>query len=101
NPDCVDEIVATPQFLVSYHKSVGDTVTLHLANPRQVTPDYDGSSEPPHGPRIVARIVGVGRSPLASVSVDGPGQKGGVLASPALFRHYRANIMGTSGQTYI
>jgi len=43
----------------------------------------------------------VGRSPLGSVNVDGPGTKGGVLASPALFRHYRANIMGTSGQTYI
>jgi len=101
NPDRVDEIVATPEFMVSYRKSVGDTVTLHLASPRQVTPDYDGSSEPPHGPRIVARIVGVGRSPLGSVNVEGPGQKGGVLASPALFRHYRANIMGTSGQTYI
>jgi hypothetical protein len=101
DPDRVDEIVATPEFMASYHKSVGDTVTLHLASPRQATPDYDGSSEPPHGPRIVARIVGVGRSPLSSVEVDGPGQKGGVLASPALFRHYRANIMGTSGQTYI
>ena len=76
-------------------------MTLHLASARQVTPDYDGSSEPPHGPRIVARIVGVGRSPLASVNVEGPGRKGGVLASPALFRHYRADIMGTSGQTYI
>jgi hypothetical protein len=101
DPARVDEIVATPQFMVSYHKSVGDTVTLHLASPRQAAPDYDGTSEPPHGPTIEARIVGVGRSPLASVAVDGPGQKGGVLASPALFRDYRANIMGTSGQTYI
>jgi hypothetical protein len=101
NPDRADEIVATPQFMASYHKRVGDTVTLRLASPRQATPDYDGSGEPPRGPAIVARIVGVGRSPLASVNVEGPGQKGGVLASPALFRHYRANIMGTTGQTYI
>jgi hypothetical protein len=101
NPSRVDEIVATPQFMVSYHKSVGDTVTLHLASPRQVTLDYDGSGTPPRGPRIVARIVGVGRSALGSVNVEGPGRNGGVLASPALFRQYRANIMGTSGQTYI
>ena len=101
NPERADEIVATPEFMASYHKRVGDTVTLHLASPRQVTPDYDGSGDPPRGPSIQARIVGVGRSPLASVSVDGPGQTGGVLASPALFRRYRANIMGTSGQTYI
>ena len=33
--------------------------------------------------------------------MDGPGQTGGVLSSPALFTHYRANIMGTSGRAYI
>ena len=33
--------------------------------------------------------------------MDGPGQTGGVLPSPALFTHYRANIMGTSGRAYI
>ena len=101
NPDRVDEVVVTPQFAAAFGKGVGSTLTLRLATPRQLTPDYDGSSGPPRGPRIVARIVGVGRSPLGSVNVDGPGTKGGVLASPALFRHYRANIMGTSGQTYI
>jgi FtsX-like permease family len=101
NPDRADEIVVTPQFAATFGKGVGSTLTLRLATPRQLTPDYDGSSAPPRGPRIVAHVVGVGRSPLASVQVDGPGQKGGVLASPALFRQYRANIMGTSGQTYI
>src|SRR4029450_2000762 len=30
-----------------------------------------------------------------------PGSTGGVLASPALFARYRANIMGTSGRMYI
>ena len=93
--------MSAPQFAAVFGKGVGSTLTLRLATPRQLTPDYDGSSEPPRGPRIVAHVVGVGRSPLASVQVDGPGQKGGVLASPALFRLYRANIMGTSGQTYI
>jgi hypothetical protein len=38
---------------------------------------------------------------LGSVNSDGPGQKGGVLASPALFAHYRADILGTNGQGYI
>ncbi len=100
NPERVDEVVATPQFLASYDKSVGDTVTLHLASPQQVNVGYDGSTGPPHGPRIAASIVGVGRSAFAGGG-DGPGQKGTVFASPALFAHYRANILGTSGQTYI
>jgi hypothetical protein len=101
NPNRVDEVVVTPQFQASYGKGVGDTLTLHLASPRQVDVGYDGSTGPPRGPKIRARIVGVGRSPWGSVNVDGPGSKGGVLASPALFAHYRANIMGTTGQTYI
>ena len=35
------------------------------------------------------------------LNVEGPGQKGGVLASPALFAHYRPNILGTNGQAYV
>ena len=101
NPDRVDEIVVTPQFAAVYGKHVGDTLTLQLASPGQVNAGYDGSSGAPRGPRIAARIVGVGLDVFAGVNVDGPGQKGGVLASPALFRHYRANIMGSSGDTYI
>jgi hypothetical protein len=101
NPDRVDEIMVTPQFAALYGKHVGDTLTLQLASPRQVNTGYDGSSGTPRGPRIAARIVGVGLDVFAGVNVDGPGQTGGVLASPALFRHYRANIMGTSGDTYI
>jgi hypothetical protein len=101
NPDRVDEVVATPQFMASFSKRVGDTVTLHLASRQQASVGYDGSTGPPRGPVIRARIVGVGRSPFGSVNVEGPGQKGGVLASPALFAHYRADIMGTTGQAYI
>ena len=48
----------------------------------------------------MARIVGVGRTPWG-IDADSPGQSGGVLPSPALFTHYRVNIIGTSGQTYI
>ena len=91
--------MVTPQFAASYHKGVGDALTLHLASPKQADQGYDGSTGPPGGPRIQARIVGVGRS--AWGDADGPGQKGAVLASPALFAHYRADILGTSGQTYI
>jgi FtsX-like permease family len=101
NPRRVDEVMVTPKFAASYGKGVGDTLTLHLASPRQVDAGYDGSSGPPRGPRITAHIVGVGRSPWGSGNSDGPGQTGGVLASPALFTHYRANILGTTGQTYI
>src|SRR6266536_430031 len=102
NPNRVDEILITPMFQASYGKGVGDTLTLHLASPKQVDLGYDGSTgDPPRGPKIRARIVGMGRSPWGSANVDGPGLKGGVLASPALFAHYRANIMGTSGRTYI
>jgi hypothetical protein len=100
NPRRVDEVVVTPKFVASYGKGVGDTLTLHLPSPQQVNAEYDGSTGPPRGPIIVARIVGVGRTPWG-IDADSPGQSGGVLASPALFTHYRANIMGTNGQTYI
>jgi len=102
NPDRVDEVLVTPKFAASSGKRVGDTLTLHLASARQVDTGYDGSSGgPPRGPEIRARIVGVIRSLWLSVDADGPAETGGVLASPALFTHYRANVMGTSGQTYI
>jgi FtsX-like permease family len=99
SPRRVDEVVVTPKFVASYGKGVGDTLTVHLPSPQQVNAGYDGSTAP-RGPVIVARIVGVGRTPWG-MDADGPGQSGGVLASPALFTHFRVNIMGTSGQTYI
>jgi hypothetical protein len=100
SPRQVGEVVVTPKFVASYGMGVGDTLTLHLASPAQVNAGYDGSTGPPRGPVIVARIVGVGRTPWG-IDADSPGQSGGVLASPALFTRYRASIMGTSGQTYI
>jgi hypothetical protein len=100
NPRRTGEVVVTPKFVASYGKGVGDMLTLHLASPQQVDVGYNGTSGPPRGPIIRARIVGVGRTPWG-LDADGPGQRGAVLPSPALFAHYRANIMGTSGQTYI
>ena len=94
--------MVTPQFAAAYHKGVGDTLTLRLASPEQVNQDYDGSTGPPRGPSDPGPDRRGGPLVLWRPSnVDGPGRKGGVLASPALFRHYRANILGTNGQTYI
>jgi hypothetical protein len=101
SPSRVDDVVVTPKFVASYGKSVGDMLILHLASPQQADVGYDGTSGPPRGPEIRARIVGVIRSPWGSVNVDGPGQTGSVLASPALFTRYRASIVGTTGQTHI
>jgi hypothetical protein len=101
NPGRAGEIIASPQFMAANHKAIGDTVTLHLATPQQANDGFDGSTGPPLGPRIKARIVGVGRGVWFSATSDGSGNKGSVLASPALFDRYRANILGTSNQTYI
>jgi hypothetical protein len=100
DPGRADEILVTPQFAHLYHKGVGDLVTMRLASPKQVDKEWDGTT-PPRGPVIRARIVGVGRNVFGSATTDGPGSKGGVLASPALFDRYRANILGTNGRMYI
>jgi hypothetical protein len=101
NPGRADEILVTPQFAAAYNKGVGDLVTMRLASPEQVNEHWDGTTGPPRGPVIQARIVGVGRNVFGSTTTDGPGSKGGVLPSPALFAHYRANILGTNGKMYI
>jgi len=101
NPGRADEVMVTPQFAQVYHKDVGDTITLLLATPKQMNEHFDGSTGPPRGPRIKASIVGIGRTVFGSTPADKPAGKGGVLASPALLAHYRANILGANGQTYI
>jgi|HubBroStandDraft_5_1064220.scaffolds.fasta_scaffold00480_5 hypothetical protein len=101
DPRRADEIIVTPQFAASYHKGVGDVITMRLASPEQANNGYDGTTGPPQGPSLKVTIVGVGRSVWLSSTVDGPGSSGGVMASPALFERYRANIIGTNGQTYI
>jgi hypothetical protein len=99
NPGRVDEVMASPHFLSGYGKSVGDTLTLLLPTPEQVDAGYGASTGgPPRGPKITVRIVGVIRMPFLLESI---GDKGGVLPSPALFSRYRANIMGTTDQTFV
>ncbi len=100
NPHRADEVVVTSRFAATSGKHVGDSLTLELASPQQANQGYDGSTGPPGGPRIRARIVGVVRSPWG-LDADTPGSPGGILSTPALFTRYRANILGTSGQAYI
>lgn len=102
NPSRIDEVDITPEFAGSHGKKPGDMLTLDLATPQQINAGFDGFGRvPPRGPRIRVRIVGVIRSPWESVDISSPGGDGGVLASPALFANYRANIMGTNGRGYI
>ena len=100
NPRRVDEVIVTPKFAASSGKHVGDTLILELASVQQANQEYDGSTGPPLGPKIRARIVGVGRTPWG-LDADTPGSPGGILSTPALFSRYRANMMGTNGQAYI
>ncbi|MFZ0044619.1 MAG: FtsX-like permease family protein, partial [Streptosporangiaceae bacterium] len=100
NPRRADEVIVTPKFAASSGKHVGDTLTLELASVQQANQGYDGSTGPPLGPKIRARIVGVGRTPWG-LDADTPGSPGGILTTPALFARYRANMMGTNGQAYI
>ncbi|HEU5387519.1 MAG TPA: FtsX-like permease family protein [Streptosporangiaceae bacterium] len=101
DPARADEVMVTPLFAKLYHKRVGDTVTLLLASMKQANAQYDGSAGPPRGPAVKARITGIVRSPWLSIGGDGPGAKGGVQASPALWVKYKANIFGDNGQNYI
>ena len=100
NPRRAGEVMVTPKFVATSGKHVGDTLTLELASPQQANQGYDGSTGPPLGPKIQARIVGVGRTPWG-LDADTPGSPGGVLSSPALFTRYQVNMLGTNGQTYI
>jgi hypothetical protein len=101
HPGRLGEVLVTPKFETASGLGVGGRLTLLLASPTQVNAGYDGSGGPPRGPKVAVRIVGVIRSLWGSVTTDGPGQAGGVLASPALFAHYRTDIMGTNGQAYL
>jgi hypothetical protein len=95
DPRRVTEVDVTPLFPANYGKGVGDTLTLQLATPQEISRGYDPSSGRfPHGPKIRARIVGVIRSPWFSDSV---GSNGAVLGSPALLARYRANILSAQG----
>ena len=100
NPRRADEVIVTPKFAASSGKHVGDMLTLELASVQQANQGYDGTTGPPLGPRIRARIVGVGRTPWG-IDADTPGSPGGIITTPALYARYRANMIGTNGQAYI
>ncbi|GAA4578109.1 hypothetical protein GCM10023194_00100 [Planotetraspora phitsanulokensis] len=89
----VDEVVAAPGFLASFHRKVGDQLTLRLATPKQINrEDFDpATGEAFGGPTIKARIVGVIKSPWFAEDVGSPG---GVLPSSALVARYRDNLIG-------
>ncbi|HEX3815461.1 MAG TPA: FtsX-like permease family protein [Mycobacteriales bacterium] len=91
----VDEVMVSANFVRTYHKGVGDTVTLHLDTVRQVNAARASGDDAakPAGPRITARIVGIARSPFYADEVGG---KGGLLPSPAVLARYRANVLGTN-----
>jgi cell division protein FtsX len=101
NPARADEVVVTPQFLATYHKRLGDTLILDLPTAKQTDQGYDGSTGPPRGPRVQARIVGVGNNTWDTVNGDGPGQHGAIISSPGLYAHYPASFTGDNGQAYI
>ncbi|GII59650.1 hypothetical protein Pth03_80390 [Planotetraspora thailandica] len=96
DPARADEVVVTPLFPVSYHRGVGDRITLRLMSTEQAADiEYDPASGAPlAGPAVGARIVGVIRSPWFS---DNVGQKGLVVPSPALYARYRDNFVGPDG----
>lgn len=96
NRNRVDEVVVSAHFLTSYGKHVGDRLTLLLPTPAQINVQSTGGR--PGGPKLTVRIVGVIRTPFY---LDNIGDKGGVIPSPALFTHYRANIIGTAGKVPI
>src|SRR6185312_13556375 len=66
DPRRADEIVVTPQVAAAYNKGVGDLVTMRLASAEQVNEHWDGTTGPPRGPVIRARITGVGRNVFLS-----------------------------------
>jgi hypothetical protein len=73
---------------------------MRLASPSKVNEHWDGTTGPPRGPVIQARIVGVGRN-VFGLRPRTALVEGGRAAVAGLFAHYRANILGTNGQMYI
>ncbi|MEP7019679.1 MAG: FtsX-like permease family protein, partial [Pseudonocardiales bacterium] len=89
DPTRDDEVMVTPSFVAKYHKGVGDTLVLDLPSTPQLA---NASEEEPtryDGPHLRMHIVGVGRSPLATL-----GAPAGVLISPGVVARHPANTLG-------
>jgi hypothetical protein len=99
NPDRADEVDVTREFVKYHHKSIGDTVEVVLATPKEIlAQDGSGPNHTYTGPRVTLHIVGVGE--LSSRwGVDQPGAHGGVLLSPGLYDKYPQNIVGPPGRS--
>ncbi|GAA0415584.1 hypothetical protein Acor_58850 [Acrocarpospora corrugata] len=94
DPGRADEAVILPKFEETWGRGVGDTVTVRLTAPEAVDAVMDagpGGDVPFTGPRVIARIVGVIRSPWFSDHITGSGD---VIFGPGLITKYRANMVG-------
>lgn len=94
DPHATDEAVVTAAFVDSFHRGVGDVVTLQLMTPREADINAKTGAVVPSGPRVRVRIVGVVRSPWY---MDVPGSVGNLIPSPGLVARYRGNLLGANG----
>lgn len=96
DPLRADEAVVTANFVTSYHRGVGDNVTLQLSRPEERDADLAGklALNRVSGPQVQVRIVGVVRSPWFS---DDAGGTGKLIPSAGLFAQYRENLAGSTG----
>ncbi|HZC74014.1 MAG TPA: FtsX-like permease family protein [Jatrophihabitans sp.] len=90
----VDEVAVTRKFVETYHKGIGDTVTIILAKPKEILAQHGfGPGGRYTGPRVVLHIVGVGEG-SARWGIDEPGSPGGLLVPAGLYAKYKQNIVG-------
>jgi ABC-type lipoprotein release transport system permease subunit len=94
DPKRADEAFVTHKFVESYHKGIGDTVTLILAKRGEIIAQHGFG---PHGrytgPRVTMHIVGIGETSSAW-AIDQPGNPGGLQPSEGLYAKYPDNIVG-------
>lgn len=100
DPGRDDEVAITDQFRRRHGRGVGDQVTFQLPTPAQSDASLSGDDVgAPSGPKIVATIVGVIRSPWFSDTVDSA--DGAVILSPGVFSQHRANLIGANESVYV
>lgn len=94
DPSRIDEATVTPKFVESYGLGIGDTVTGQLYSHAQIQElaIANAPTEPPQGPSVPIRIVGVVRS--LWWFADEPDKRGRLFPSPALLRAYPQNLLG-------
>ena len=95
DPARPDEVVVTGEFVRHTGRGAGDALTLQLPTREQADAGASvRAADPPSGPRVPLRVVGVVRSLWWGDDVGG---RGNVIPSPALLTRYRANLLGTAG----